>query len=172
MSTEQPGTSVPMSLCEQIRIAEQALTRHLDWIKSVEAKLAVIVAIDIAMLGALTSRIPATPQSWWLVGLFAVIGGGAVLVSLVFCALALFPRVKSPNLSILFFGSISAYSSAEYASRFAQLSEQDYLKDLLQQVHRNSQIASAKYGFVKWATGLLLKAIIPWLFSFYMMEII
>lgn len=157
---------------EQIRIAEQALSRQIEWIKSVEAKLGIVVAINIAMLGTLAARVPAMPENWWLVGIFVFLGSGSLLASLVFCALAICPRVKSPNLSILFFGSISAHSSEEYTKRFETLDETEYLADLLKQVHRNAEIASIKFGFIKVATWCLLGGILPWLCSLYIMEIL
>lgn len=161
-----------MPTCEQIRVAEQALARQLDWIKSIESKLAVIVAVGVAMLGVLASRIPTEPCNWLLVGLFVFLGSGAILAGLVFCAMALCPRVKSPNLSVLFFGSIAAHSAEEYTKRFRQLSEEEYLGDILKQVHRNAEIASVKFGHVKTATFCLLGGIIPWLFALYIMEIL
>lgn len=161
-----------MSPAEKTRVAEQSLARQLDWIKAVEAKVSVLVAISVATLGVLVTRIPEQPNTWWLVGLFVLLGGGCFVTSLVFCLLASFPRTKSPNLSLLFFGSISDHSSEEYTKRFASLTEDDYLDDLLKQVYRNAEIAGLKFCNVKLATGFLLGGILPWLVSLYAMGVL
>ena len=152
---------------EQIRIAEQSLARQLDWIKSVDTKVSILVAVNVATLGLLATRIPAKPEDWCVTALFVCIGAGCYLLSLVFCWMASFPRLESPNLSMLFFGSISSRSPEDYASRFASLSEEAYLADLLTQVHRNAELASVKFGKVRWATGLLLVGTLPWLWCLY-----
>ncbi len=173
MNAGQDSSSAhALSPAGKIRVGEQSLARQLDWIKAVEAKVSVLVAISVATLGVLVTRIPEQPNEWWLVGLFAIIGGGCFVTSLVFCLLASFPRTKSPNLSLLFFGSITDHSSEEYAKRCAALTEEDYLDDVLKQVYRNAEIAVVKFGNVKWATGFLLGGILPWLVSLYVMGVL
>lgn len=161
------NTPSTMSNNEKIRIAEQSLSRQLDWIKAVEAKVSVIVAITVAMLGFLVARIPTTATNWKLIALWLVIGGGPLIACLVFCLLASFPRVKSPNLSLMFFGSISNHSCEEYTKKFGSLTEKSYLDDLVMQVHRNAEIAAIKYGKIKWASGLLIAGVAPWLITLY-----
>ncbi len=173
MNMERTSPSAnEMSPADKIHVAEQCLARQLDWIKAVEAKVSVLVAMNVATLGVLVTRIPEQPNNWWLVGLFAFLGGGCFVTSLVFCLLASFPRTKSPNLSLLFFGSISDHSSEEYTKRFGSLTENDYLDDVLKQVYRNAEIAGVKFGNVKCATGFLLGGILPWLVSLYVMGVL
>lgn len=165
MNNECSSTSIQTE--ERVRISEQTLARQLEWIRTVDTKVSILVGIDIAMLGVLATAMPASSDPWWYAATLAIVGGCCTVTSLTFCALATFPRVSSPNRSLLFFGSISTHSVEEYIKCFTTRSLQDHLEDLLYQAHRNAQIACVKYGMVKWASAFLIGGAIPWLIVLY-----
>lgn len=151
-----------MSLGERLRLAEASLDRHLSWIQSIDSKVSLVVAVNIGMLGYLAATLPEAKASPLVTVVLVVLGMAPNVISLACCAMAMCPRLRSPNLSVLFFGTISAHSPEEYTRRLKALTGEEYLADLLLQVHRNAAIASAKFGLVKQGTLWLVCGAIPW----------
>jgi len=143
-------------------IAEASLERQLSWIRAVENKLTVLVAIDAGLLGLLATITPSRSELSSLSSLFTFLTSASLVGSFACCALASYPRLKTPNLSLLFFGTISAFSREEYSDKFESVSAQQYLRDLLAQVHRNAEIAAYKYKLVGRANVGLLAGIAFW----------
>ena len=92
------------------------------------------------MLAILAARSPQQAEFWSASTTWLVLGSAFLVWSLVNCARASFPRLKAPNVSLLFFGTISAYSREEYSEKFEALDAAEYLRDVLAQVHRNAEI--------------------------------
>jgi pycsar effector protein len=135
---------------EQLEVAQWILERNLHWIAAAEVKVAVVVAIDTGMLGALATLITQSPTElrpvWWV---FAVGGAFITLVLGVFCAaMTIIPRTTGPD-TLLFFGRIAQHASADYVELFKKRSGAAMLEDCLLQVHRNSEIARDKYQWVR-----------------------
>lgn len=147
----------------KIERAERVLDRQLEWIKSVDSKVTIIAAIDVALLAIFADRIPASPSSWGMIVLLSVIGTGGLLASLVFCALASFPQLKSRSNSIVYFKTIASHSVAQFTKRFVGLSDAEFLDDLLEQVHRNAEIANSKFQKVKGAKISFMLGAVPWI---------
>ena len=119
------------------------------------------------MLGLLAAAAPAYGH-WTPVG--AVLGTIAtmMLLSTIFAlTAAVFPRTSGPKLSLIFFGSVSARDIDTFRSEIAQLDDEGYVEDLIQQCHVNAQIAAIKYGWVKRASVLLYVALVPWIAATY-----
>jgi len=56
----------------------------------------------------------------------------------------------------------------EFKRRTKQSSDEEYLDDILCQIHINSQILKLKFKFLKISFILLGTAVIPWLISIYL----
>jgi hypothetical protein len=156
-----------METHRKIDFMEQSLARLLQMNATADSKLSVIVAIDTTMLAiaaALTQRVASAPG--WVFASAAVAGVFLLLslFSLSFCAL---PRTSRTKSSLIFFGSIAANDTGTYARMVRDLTDDQYLDDLIAQCHRNAQIASAKYTWIQRAQGAWFVSILPWLLTVY-----
>lgn len=152
---------------EKIRIAETNLGRLLDWVSRIDAKSSVVLGGNTAMLGVLASLAPA-PRLWTKqTAIFGALSTICPFASLVCVYLANYPQTKKPSSSLNFFGGIAKHTLEEYQEAFANLSSPDYLNDLLEQIHRNSEIVIGKFRALKWAYRALLIGVIPWALCLY-----
>lgn len=148
-------------------LIEKTLSRLLEWIRAADAKIAPILAIDTSMLGVFAAF--AATVSDWTTGctLLAALAVVPLLLSLLFLSLAAFPRTEGPKGSVLYFEGIKSMEVDTYQSELLNLSEDTYLADLANQCHRNAEIASVKFKFVRISMVCLFIAIIPWLVVVY-----
>ncbi len=147
----------------QRKLLETTLARLIDFIKAADAKIPPILAINTAMLGVFVSLIPKSAQWTLLMGILTVIAVVPILLSLISLCLATFPRTQGHKGSLLYFEGIKSHEPKKYLQKIQELSENELLEDLANQCHRNSEIASAKYSYIKFAMGSLFISIIPWL---------
>ena len=75
---------------------------------------------------------------------------------------ASYPQTKGPAKSLLFFGSIATNSFNEYCQAFSSQSSTQYLNDVLEQCHRNSEVLDRKFLNLKRAYRIILIALVPW----------
>jgi len=165
-------SSTPMSIDDQLNIAEKNLEFLLDWIGRYDNKSSVILGIDTGMLGVLATFAPdkAFWDSWMI--LFAFSSIILLLLSLLFVYLGNYPRLKGPSESLFYFGSICKKCLIQYQQGFSKRSKEECLNDLLEQCHRNSEIINQKFNYLKWAYLLLLLSVIPWVITIYLFRTI
>jgi len=78
--------------------------------------------------------------------------------------MVLSPRLKDgPKESLIFFGAIASIPRADYVMKLETVSEQDILKDIAAQIHRNAEIAQKKHEYVKKCLFWSLFSVIPWI---------
>jgi hypothetical protein len=142
--------------------AEKNLKKHLDWISRYDVRSSIIVGICVAMLGVIANVAPAVTKWTLLFEVLFSISGVLLLSCLVSIWISQFPRTRSPNASLLFFGTIAPMKSDEYLRRFRTMTQQEYLEDLLRQTHANAEILRRKFNALKSALVFLLFSIVPW----------
>lgn len=138
---------------QRLLTTQWVMERQLAWIAASEAKVAAVVGIDLAMLGALgaafsTAKLPLTGTflAEWLITVLATLCLGAG----VFCAaMAVVPRMDGPKHSLLFFARIASLSADQYIDRMKSNTDQTLQDDWAAQAHRNAEIAVAKFGWVQ-----------------------
>lgn len=133
--------------------AKWILERNLHWISAAEVKVGVVIAVDTAMLGALAAAFSLSDfskQSSWA-NLWSAIAAVTLIAAFICSAMAIKPNTKGPDTSYLFFGKIAKVSGAHYATEFKMASEDAFLSDLIDQIHRNAEIASEKFAWVRHA---------------------
>jgi hypothetical protein len=150
---------------ERLLTAQWVLERQLAWIAAAEIKVAVIVAVNTALLGGLAALYGAhKSHSHWAI-LFAA---SCVLASTaaIYCgAMAVLPRIDDPHTSLLFFGNIIGMTAPDYVLAFISASDTHLLNDFLRQVHRNAEIAAMKYAWVRHATLWSMASAPGWIAS-------
>ncbi|CAG9180622.1 Pycsar system effector family protein [Cupriavidus pinatubonensis] len=157
--------AVDRDLSVRLSTAQWVLERHLAWIAAAEVKVGVIVAIDTGLLGGLAAAFGASDTAARILWtyLFTLGAAGAVVLGLVCAALAVMPRTGGPIDSLLFFGPIAKQTPSVYGSRFREATDAQLLADWTNQIHRNAEIASAKYLWVRRSIGWSFAAVIPWI---------
>ncbi|AOX99259.1 Pycsar system effector family protein [Jeongeupia sp. USM3] len=149
---------------DRLQTAQWIFERHLGWIAAAEVKVGVIVALDTAMLGGLGAAFSAADvkaRTAWAV-LFTLTAFILLVIGLICAAMAVLPRVTGPAKSLLFFGRIGPRAEADYIKDFKAASIDEWLDDWAAQIHRNAQIACAKFKHVRLGMIWSFLAILPW----------
>lgn len=160
-------TGQTMEPKERIHLLEENLSRILGLISSADSKAGTILAIDTAMLGSIAVLIP-SPALWTSSLLcISITPTLLLLLSLFSLSLATFPRIKGPRNSIIYFGAISQKTLEDYKEEVLALLDENYIGDLLEQCHRNSEIAKQKYLWIRRSMILLYASTPFWLLALY-----
>lgn len=91
-----------------------------------------------------------------------------LVLSLAFVYRGLYPRTKGPGDSLAYFGSIANKEREDLKGSFRERGTEDHLDDVLEQIHRNSEILNQKFSELQRAYRFLLVAVIPWAFTLYL----
>lgn len=149
---------------DRIEYAKWILERNLHWISAAEVKVGFIIAVDTAMLGALAAIFSTTKFSengaW--TNLFTIVTTVTLIGAIICAAMAVKPDTKGPPTSFVFFGKVAAQASADYVDHFKRANDDSFLQDLLDQIHRNAEIAKNKYEWVKSAVGWSFLSVPLW----------
>lgn len=152
-----------MTTEERLKLAQWILERNIAWNASGDSKVAAIVAGDAAMAAGLASAFALESANRSTVALLACTVAALLIVGSVFCAaMALFPRTKAPNQSLVYFGTIGRMAASDYVERLRQVAVADALEDLGIQIHRNAQIAQSKYQWIGVSLRSGFIAVVPW----------
>ena len=150
-----------------LSVLESILSRQLAWIAAADAKTSFIFPVASAMCGLLAALAP-EPGCWSIAAaVCTAIATLFLVLSILFCAFATFPRTDGPPGSNIYFDGISNRNSDQFISDMQQLDESSHLADLARQCHINAQIASVKFKWVKFALASLFVAALPWVLSLY-----
>jgi hypothetical protein len=151
----------------------ESATNQLDLILSffprVDAKLSVVLGIDLGMLSILLTKAPSnfdqvTDRDWIGLSLFAA----AMMLSLFFLYFGSFPHLNGGTSSLVYFREIAKKKKTEdYARAFNALTEQSLTDDLLSQVWCNAVILDKKFSRLKCAYIATVLGIGPWAFCLY-----
>ncbi|MBA2880185.1 hypothetical protein HNR65_000492 [Desulfosalsimonas propionicica] len=148
---------------------ERELDRLLTWVRAADTRVTLVLPLDTAMLGALAAVASDTCgwNTWQVIwGLLSVI---PLTASLVFLALATFPRTDGPRNSLVFFGGIANRTEREFRDAVQAVDEAGYAEDLISQCHVNAVIAVKKFRWIKLSLLSVFIAAIPWFLSIYSM---
>lgn len=144
----------------------EALERQLDrthqFFPRIDAKLSALFAITSGQIAVVALNLnPNDMTKWWIVVPLAAFFVAAcwVFVNLYRCA---YPHLEGGNASLVYFSEIAKLRESEYIDRITAVSEADHRTDVAGQIWRNSEIVSAKYGYLKIATVTAILSLIPW----------
>jgi hypothetical protein len=158
-----------MDTKELIDLSRDQLNRVLGFFPRVDAKISVLLSIDIAMLAVLASKAPLKELQWnSTTALIAFLALALIALSLVFLYQASFPRLAGGRSSLLYFREIAKRREAAFIDEFSEQTEEAFLKDVLAQVWRNSEILKQKYDYIKYSFIVMICALPPWLIALAM----
>lgn len=154
-----------------IKRAEKILALQLQWIQAADAKVSPIFAINVAMAGSIVALTKALTA--WTAGavIFTALCLSLIVLSVVFLSLAMFPRLKGPTYSNIFFGGITKRAELLYLQEMKTLTSEKYAEDLITQAYRNAEIAQSKYQHVKRAFITSFLSVPFWLVAIYLLYI-
>lgn len=161
-------TEKKMSVGEQLHFAEANLDFLLEWVSRFDNKSYVVLGINTGMLGVLATFAPAANQWNPLMTVFTVLSIGLLSTSLLFVYLGNYPRLKGPNNSLFYFGSICKQEVNKYVKDFSKRTPAEHLRDLLEQCHRNSEILNQKFSYLGKAYKVLFIGVIFWAITIYL----
>jgi hypothetical protein len=152
---------------ERAAYAQWILERNLDWISHAEVKAAFIVTLDVAMVTALAATFMAVPEAerTGLPSVFTIITSGLLVVAIACATMSVLPRTGGPKTSFIFFGKVGTVARADFVDSFQRATPEALLNDLLDQIHRNAEIACEKFAWVKRAMYWSLIALIPFVLA-------
>jgi hypothetical protein len=152
---------------EHKRVAEVAaeqLDRVLAFFPRADAKGSVLLAVDTGMLAVLASNCPPVSAfDWWM--LIPILPLVLLGISLFHLYLGAFPSLKGGEESLIYFREIAKKREQPFIDAFTAQTEEAYVKDLLGQVWRNSQILTMKFDRISSAFNFMALALVPWLGS-------
>lgn len=138
-----------MTLRNRIELTELNLQRKLDWISRSDTRIAFTASIAVAMLGVLASAsalITKWENHYYLVFALAFL---FLFGSLLFVYFSQFPKTKSVNSSLIYFGTIANLKVDDFNKKVRATTEDEYLDDLLSQTHRNAEILRWKFNHLR-----------------------
>ena len=157
-----------LSSKEQLSLAEKNLEILLEWVGRFDSKSSVVLGIETGMLGVLAASAP-VPNLWTCIMILLTAPSIVFIsMSLLFIYLSNYPRLKGSDNSLFYFGSICKHTLEKYKQEFSKRSAEEQLKDILEQCHRNSEIISKKFYWLRWAYRMLFIGVFPWGITLYL----
>ena len=147
------------------KYSKSTLSLQLDWIKSADAKVPPLFAINAAMLGVIATLLPDI-NNWDIqAAIFTLLSIVPLVASVICLALTAFPRLSGPVGSVVFFAGITARTEDDFISEVTNMPDETLVNDMLQQVYRNAEIAKSKYTFIKKSMVLSFSSLPLWFIS-------
>lgn len=164
---------------ESERVAEEA--RHLlenihTQARAADEKVRALftantIFVAALVVGSSSSVLQLSSGNLSLVGFIDLTLRGLLLlalgISLIASVMGLLPRLEidEPDKSLFFFGHIAGMRQSEFVDQFIGMSFNDRARQLLTQVHINSQIVQVKFRWIQRSARFLLIAVVLWLLS-------
>lgn len=157
---------------ERLRSHYESLSRVIQFTRTADRKAAPVLALQVALAGTLATRLQSltavlTGDVWdaeKILVFAALLCYGLLVVAVVVLAGGVYlPINPRTGKSLIFFEDIAAMGSESFEQKVKSLSIDDIEHQLLDQIHRVSQVASVKMRRVRWALWLSLPSAITWL---------
>lgn len=161
-----------MTLQERLTSHYDSLSRAIRFVRMADTKAAPVLGVQVALVGTLATRLeklqPILVAGQWSpekIALVAVIGLYLVfLVAIVvLAALVYMPKNPRTGESLIYFEDIASKDYKAFEARAKNMCPDVIEKQLLDQIHRVSKIASLKMYRVRWAFWLSGPSSILWI---------
>lgn len=147
---------------EQYDLAWDRLQHVLSFFDRVDTKLSVVLGVNVALLGLLTTQMETLKEvsilGWVAIGMYAVLSA----FSFSFLYRGSFPHLEGGDGSLIYFAQIAKRAPATFAAEFKAQTPEFLLADVLEQLRNNAAIATAKYRYLCLAYRLMALSLIPW----------
>jgi hypothetical protein len=146
-------------------VAKDQLNLVLSFFSRVDAKASVVLAVDTAMAGYLAGRMPSLKTLPYWPTLIPLVAFVLIGISIWNLYKGAFPNLAGGNLSLVYFREIAKRTEAKFIDDFLAQDETAYVKDVLGQAWRNSEILVEKFNHLKLAFIFMALAVLPWVIS-------
>jgi len=152
-----------MSVPDRLDLALDHLDRIQSFHSRIDARVAVLFALDVGMAAITVTNLPKSVlhTSLAISAILALVCIAASLVLLIMTSYSHLATKSRP--SLLYFGDIARLSSAEYVTSAANATDAELLDDALCQIWRNSEIVQAKFARTQCAFFLTCASAVAWL---------
>ena len=156
---------------ERLRSHYESLSRVIRFTRTADAKAAPVLALQVALLGALATRLAELYSiiagGPWDVERVAVIGltiiyGFLLAIVIGLAAWVYMPMNAKTDESLIFFVDVAAMEWADFQSAARNMSHDLIERQLIHQIYVVSGVASTKMRRVRWAIILSLPSIAAW----------
>jgi hypothetical protein len=144
-----------------IEATKNQLDRVLGFFPRADAKASVVLAVDTGMLAILAANAPSLQTFHWP-ALLGLIPTACIAISLWHLYKGAFPSLEGGQSSLIYFREIAKRTEHKFIEEFIAQKEEDYIKDMLGQIWRNSEILKEKFDHLSRAFNWLALAILPW----------
>jgi hypothetical protein len=145
-----------------VTASKDQLNLVLSFFSRVDSRASAALAINTGMLAVLAANAP-THAAWSWSSSIATLPVLLIAISLYHLYKTAFPSLRGGHSSLIYFREIAQRTEHTFISEFMAQPEEEYAKDLLGQVWRNSEILTEKFDHLKDGYVFLGLAIIPWL---------
>lgn len=146
---------------ELIQITQDQLNRVLGFFSRADAKASVLLAVDTSMLALLAANAPSVKSFHWHL-LFVLLPVSLIGGSLWHLYRGAFPSLEGGRDSLIYFREIAKRTESKFVDEFVAQKEDSYIKDMLGQIWRNSEILKEKFDHLSSAFNWLALALLPW----------
>ena len=160
-----------MTMEERLKSHHESLSRAIWFTRSADTKAAPVLALQVALVGTLAARIerltPILVQDPWgaeavvlagLLGLYALF----LITVITFAARVYLPTNPRTGRSLIYFEDIAAMPFETFQEQAGEMPPAAIERQLLDQIHTVSRIASAKMRRVRWAYFLSGPSVLLW----------
>jgi hypothetical protein len=137
----------------------------LSFFPRVDAKASVVLAVDTGMVGYLSAHLPGLDSMRWWEFLAPACTIALLAWSFWYLYKGAFPQLKGGEGSLVYFREVAGRTETKFVDEFMAQQESAYIKDILGQAWRNSQILKEKFDDLKLAFILMAIAVLPWAIS-------
>jgi hypothetical protein len=148
-----------------LSVCKDELTLVLDFFPRVDAKASVILAVDTGMVGYLAAHLPPLESVLWWEYLAPSLVVGLLTLSLWHLYKGAFPTLEGGNESLVYFREIARRTESRFIDEFMAQDERVYMKDILGQAWRNSEILTKKFNHLKCSFLFLAASVLPWVIA-------
>ena len=156
---------------ERFRSHYESLSRAIEFTRTADSKAAPALALQVALTGTVAARFerlaPILDTEPWgvesvvlvvLLALYAVSVIGVVALA----ASVYLPRTPRTGGALIYFEDIAAMSLASLKEQATLMDAQTIERQLLEQIHAVSRIASVKMRRVRWAYYVSVPSLVSW----------
>ncbi len=152
---------------DRLKSHYESLSRAISFTRMADAKAAPVLALHIALLGTLATRAESllSFESAILTALL-VLYATLVLLSMILAANVYIPRHPRSNKSLIYFEDIASMPVESFIKRAKRVDSDFIERQLLEQIHTVSKIASVKMRRVGWAYYFSIPSVVLWVVLF------
>lgn len=157
---------------ERLHSHYESLQRIIRFVRLADGKAAPLIALQVALVGTLAARFdrlqPIVLQSQWDAERLALIAVIALYLAILIWIITLAVLVYVPRNpttgkeSLIYFEDIATTPREQFIRRAGRLTPNEIERQLLDQVHRVSEVVSVKMRRVRWAFILSVPSVILW----------